>query len=968
MSQPERRPVSSMLFYRLGGMRGIEESVGVCSRGGRKEERSEKMEDMKVPERDWFTLQIDVDGYRTAEAIPVASHKHIRDVLNQVLCRKHLNMEQLEVFLDGSSTPLPLDFDCFLLRGQRAVVRAKAWGQIRSKRTRKIGTLPLLRFLKTQSLNNSNRSSSACISLQSNSSQLPLQEDAGLNVSKEGDHCSVSHSNDSRGQNEVIPDEDGRVISDLSEMQQLTPRRRRKNMAEYLGDAMITLESGDSQGGVAGGGTMPIKQKPLFSDPGTLVKDQADRLEILKSRLSSYELYGLPSTRLSGLEPGTTNLSLPTSWTDICDGHQNFRQREMQQQEALWELLSTEVSYIKTLQVVTDIFILCLLDLQKCGFLKEVNPNKLFINIQQLLALHQAFWKQRLRPVLEQCQKNRSGIDPTLLQDSFNSFGEQFEPYLAYCMGEENSQEYLRVLIRESDLFRVFLTWAESQKQCSRLKLNDMLAAPHQRLTKYPLLLNAVLKKSREEDCPILSALVKEVEVFITWVNNEMLRQQQQQRMEAVLDWIEGYEVVESGSEEIDRILMEFSQLDLSLPVLGSETSRSLLYESGLKLRDGRDKVDVHCLLFSDLLLITKPTRKGEKTKIIRPPLPLDRLVFRELRDPGAFLVVCLNEFNTVSTAVALQGSSASCSQDWQEALINAQVGLATTRSAALENSSDSDPSFGRVSTTALTYNMMARKGTQAPKLVVTSTVGPWLDDTEFLRSMDTGAGFPEGGVRRARSCMAHYGRRHMPAALAKHVMEDQKALPKFPNYHPKQWKPLQMLLPTGSVFNWTSDTCLPDDHAREQPKAFGKPCYGMLSHSQSLLDVSSESTTSVSGLAMTKSASGSDLLPIVSGSSHDCCDQQQGISNPANGGNCQKQTDTDGTHTELRKENVALSENVEPALSMKPDTTLLQSSCKCENVRPQRSPADGPMSKATLNGARGAECDNGGLPWSSGH
>uniref|UniRef100_A0A8C4R5U7 DH domain-containing protein n=1 Tax=Eptatretus burgeri TaxID=7764 RepID=A0A8C4R5U7_EPTBU len=641
---------------------------------------------------------------------------------------------------------------------------------------------------------------------------------------------------------------------------------------------------------------------------------------------------------------------------DICDGHQNFSQKEIQQQEALWELLSTEVSYIKTLQVVTDIFILCLLDLQKCGFLKEVNPNKLFINIRQLLALHQAFWKQRLYPVLEQCQKHRSGIDPTLLQDSFKSFGEQFEPYLVYCMGEENSQEYLRVLIRESDLFRVFLTWAESQKQCSRLKLNDMLAAPHQRLTKYPLLLNAVLKKSREKDCPILSALVKQVEVFITWVNNEMLRRQQQQRMEAVLDWIEGYEVVESGSEEIDRILMEFSQLDLSLPVLGSETSRSLLYESGLKLRDGRDKVDVHCLLFTDLLLITKPTRKGEKAKIIRPPLPLDRLVFRELRDPGAFLVVCLNEFNTVSTAVALQGSSASCSQDWQEALLNAQVVLATARSAAAENSSDGDPSLRRFSATALTYNMMAGKGTQAPRLVVTSTVDPWLDDTEFLRSME----LPEGGVRRARSCMAHYGRRHLPAALAKHVMEEQKALPKFPNSHPKQRKPLQMLLPTGSVFNWTSDTCLPDGHAREQAKAFGKPCYGMLSHSQSLLDVSSESATTVPGLVMTKSVSGSDLLPIVSESSHSCRNQQLGLSNPTNVSNCQEQTEMDGTRTE-------------------PDTTPLQCFCKCENVpsmqpastadacqqhrsmsRPQRSPTDGPISEATWNGTHGAECDNG--------
>lgn len=38
--------------------------------------------------------------------------------------------------------------------------------------------------------------------------------------------------------------------------------------------------------------------------------------------------------------------------------------------------------------------------------------------------------------------------------------------------------------------------WAEKHEQCSRLKLSDMLVKPHQRLTKYPLLLKSVLKKT----------------------------------------------------------------------------------------------------------------------------------------------------------------------------------------------------------------------------------------------------------------------------------------------------------------------------------------------------------------------------------------------------------------------------------------------------------------------------------------
>lgn len=40
--------------------------------------------------------------------------------------------------------------------------------------------------------------------------------------------------------------------------------------------------------------------------------------------------------------------------------------------------------------------------------------------------------------------------------------------------------------------------WAEKHQQCQRLKLSDMLAKPHQRLTKYPLLLKSVLRKTDE--------------------------------------------------------------------------------------------------------------------------------------------------------------------------------------------------------------------------------------------------------------------------------------------------------------------------------------------------------------------------------------------------------------------------------------------------------------------------------------
>lgn len=45
--------------------------------------------------------------------------------------------------------------------------------------------------------------------------------------------------------------------------------------------------------------------------------------------------------------------------------------------------------------------------------------------------------------------------------------------------------------------------------------------------------------------------------------------------------------------------------------------------------------MDVYCVLFTDLLLITKPVKRVEKVKIIRQPLLVHNIVCRELKDPG---------------------------------------------------------------------------------------------------------------------------------------------------------------------------------------------------------------------------------------------------------------------------------------------------------------------------------------------
>ena len=79
---------------------------------------------------------------------------------------------------------------------------------------------------------------------------------------------------------------------------------------------------------------------------------------------------------------------------------------------------------------------------------------------------------------------------------SFSQFEEIFAPYSRYCSEQTNCQEYCRDEDRKNEVFKAYLAWCETQKDCNRLRLLDILVRPMQRLTKYSLLLKAILKKT----------------------------------------------------------------------------------------------------------------------------------------------------------------------------------------------------------------------------------------------------------------------------------------------------------------------------------------------------------------------------------------------------------------------------------------------------------------------------------------
>ena len=110
---------------------------------------------------------------------------------------------------------------------------------------------------------------------------------------------------------------------------------------------------------------------------------------------------------------------------------QSLSQKEAKQQMAIWELLSTECSHIKTTRVIIDVFLNCLISLKAndltAELFKDIDIKKLFCNIVDVFNCNLNFWQTYLHPIVDAIVQNENNkdfspiIDPSALIEGFSN-------------------------------------------------------------------------------------------------------------------------------------------------------------------------------------------------------------------------------------------------------------------------------------------------------------------------------------------------------------------------------------------------------------------------------------------------------------------------------------------------------------------------------------------------------------------
>lgn len=241
----------------------------------------------------------------------------------------------------------------------------------------------------------------------------------------------------------------------------------------------------------------------------------------------------------------------------------------------LREIQQTEEKYRDTLSSIQQHF---LKPLQR--FLKPQDIETIFINIEDLLRVHNSFIKE-LKDALA------TPGAPTLFQ-VFIKYKERFLVYGRYCSQVESASKYLDQVANAREDVQMKLEECSQRANNGRFTLRDLLMVPMQRVLKYHLLLQELVKHTQDS------------------TEKENLRQ----ALDAMRDLAQCVNEVKRDNETLRQITnfqLSIENLDQSLANYGRPK-----IDGELKIvsSERRSKMDRYAFLLDKALLICK--RRGD--------------------------------------------------------------------------------------------------------------------------------------------------------------------------------------------------------------------------------------------------------------------------------------------------------------------------------------------------------------------
>ncbi|XP_041262002.1 rho guanine nucleotide exchange factor 26 [Onychostruthus taczanowskii] len=186
---------------------------------------------------------------------------------------------------------------------------------------------------------------------------------------------------------------------------------------------------------------------------------------------------------------------LRSTWSQLSVVKKNglseaISQEERKRQEAIFEVISSEHSYLLSLEILIRMF----KNSRELSLtMTKTESHHLFSNITDVYEASKKFFEE-----LEARHQSSVFIDD-ISDIVARHAGCSFDPYVKYCTNEVYQQRTLQRLLATNPAFKEVLSRIESHEDCRNLPMISFLILPMQRVTRLPLLMDTICQKTPKD-------------------------------------------------------------------------------------------------------------------------------------------------------------------------------------------------------------------------------------------------------------------------------------------------------------------------------------------------------------------------------------------------------------------------------------------------------------------------------------
>ncbi|KAL7841920.1 hypothetical protein SRHO_G00236090 [Serrasalmus rhombeus] len=327
-------------------------------------------------------------------------------------------------------------------------------------------------------------------------------------------------------------------------------------------------------------------------ESGNTLENYSYSLNIVKSIPFLYQEYRDTSEQQE-IEQRRQRDGLPTAGLGSESGV-----TEVILQEAMFELVTSEASYYKSLELLERHF---LQNSDLINSLSQSDIHFLFSNIADIMKASERFLMDLEHRIEESLQIS------DVCDIVYHHAVEHFHVFISYVINQVYQEKNYRRILQENTGFRESMAALENQPKVKGLSFTSFLILPFQRITRLKLLVQNILKKVEENTKREINAIKahQELERIVKECNEgarKMSRTEELISIEKTLEFKSKSVPVISHSR---WLLKKGEVLQMSGPKSTRTMKSRKLYHP------------IYLFLFNNLLLITKRSSNGEKFQVL---------------------------------------------------------------------------------------------------------------------------------------------------------------------------------------------------------------------------------------------------------------------------------------------------------------------------------------------------------------